>query len=249
MAGISIRAQRLEVYIRDHPHVKMKDRSVSVRLCGELKVLEGYRIEVKTDYLIYNIRNGRFQAELNEKEEELKRRLDPNDEKDSMIVQQLLLQQNPLETEALKENLRQFGQMDSGIITFDGTVIDGNRRMAILKSLYQETGDPRFRNIMVGRLPQGVEERDLWRIEADTHLAKGFELKYGGVNELLKLQEGVSQGYSEEDISGALNGRWTPSQIHRKLEIFRLIESYLETIGHPGQYHRVLPPKTDRALF
>jgi hypothetical protein len=131
------------------------------------------------------------------------------------------------------------GQLEPGIITFDGAVINANRRLAILHALYHETREDKYKYLMVGILPVGVDEVDLWKIEAGLQFGRDFRLQYGGVNELLKLREGENQGLSDKDISLALVGRFTEKQVRQKLDILNLIDSYLDFIGKNGEYHLI----------
>ena len=206
-------------------------------LAGDVETLEVFRIPL--DHLFYNIRNGRFAAELLRKEEEVKRKLDPTVDADAKLIQQLLLTQDKNETEALKKDLLLHGQIDPGIITFDGAIINGNRRAAIFKTILEDTQEPKFGYLKVGRLPPNVDEKDLWRIEAGLQFGKDFRLKYGPVNELLKLKEGHVRGLSAKEISSSLLGRFSADEVEEKLEILKLIEMYLHHIGKPGEYHHV----------
>lgn len=168
------REKELDAYLASND-VK-DDQKLRLVLKGVPKHLEVYRIPIK--YLMYNIRNGRFVAELLAKEAQLKRKLDSADPEDAKIIQTLLLELDPSATEALMVDLRKNGQLDPGIITRDGAVINANRRMAILSALYKEERDPRFEYLRVARLPKDVDERDLWRIEAGLQFAKEFRLDY-----------------------------------------------------------------------
>lgn len=212
-------------------------QKLRIPLKGRPEHLQVYRVPIK--YLIYNIRNGRFAAELLAKESEIKRRLDPGTAEDGKIIQKLLLELNQTETAALKADLLDNGQLDPGVITRDGAIINGNRRTAILTALHDETHDPKFEYLRVARLPKDVDEKDLWRIEAGLQFAKEFRLDYSPINELLKLKEGRDSGFSSAEISKTLLGRFTPSKVDEKLAILKLIESYLHFIGRPGQYHVV----------
>jgi hypothetical protein len=232
----SDRAKKIDAYIETSASCAT-DEKAKVIFGGELHTLDVLRLP--TNLLIFNIRNGRFRAELLEKEEELSRKLDPTDKKDSNIIKDLLLKQDDNETELLKADILKNGQIEPGIITFDGAVINANRRMAILILLFEDKREQKFSFIKVARLPQGVDEQDIWRIEAGLQFGKDFRLKYGGVNELLKLKEGKKQGLKEIDISNALMGRFSEKQVKEKLEILKLIESYLDFIGKPGEYHLI----------
>jgi len=229
------RAKQLDAYLKDQQ--PLEHTAVRVELSGEMKTFRAYRVPLK--YLIFNIRNGRFAAELLEKEEQLKRKLDPTVEQDAKVIKKLLLDQSESETDALTEDLRVHGQLEPGIITFDGAIINANRRMAILKTLFEETREAKFDFLAVARLPQQVDQKDLWRIEAGLQFAKDFRLEYGPVNELLKLKEGLQQGLTAEDISKSLLGRYSAKRVNEKLEILKLIDSYLKEIKKPGEYHLI----------
>ena len=111
--------------------------------------------------------------------------------------------------------------------------------MAILSTLHEDTNDPKFEYLRVARLPKDVDERDLWRIEAGLQFAKEFRLDYSPINELLKLKEGRDSGFSPAEISKTLLGRFKASKVTEKLNILKLIESYLVSIGKTSQYQYV----------
>lgn len=229
------RAKQLDAYLKTQQALPLT--SVPVELAGQVTRFPVYRVPLK--YLIFNIRNGRFAAELLEKEEQLKRKLDSTVEEDAKIIQKLLLNQSESETEALKGDLKAHGQLDPGIITFDGAVINANRRMAILKTLFEETRETKYEFLAVARLQTQVDQKDLWRIEAGLQFAKDFRLEYGPINELLKLKEGLQQGLSAEDISKSLLGRYSAKKVTEKIEILKLIDTYLREIKKPGEYHLI----------
>lgn len=229
------RAKQIETHIATQ--TPLDNTAIRVELSGEVKTYRVYKVPTKL--LIFNIRNGRFAAELLEKEESLKRKLDPTVEDDAKIIQKLLLTQSDSETEALKEDLRAHGQLEPGIITFDGAVINANRRLAIIKTLFEETRETRFEFLHVAVLPPNVDEKDLWRIEAGLQFAKDFRLEYGPINELLKLREGQLRGLTPADISKSLLGRFSDKKVIEKLDILKLIDSYLRSIKKPGEYHLV----------
>jgi hypothetical protein len=228
------REKQLDAYVTKQD--AKDDQKLRVVLKGDPVKLDVYKIPIK--YLIFNIRNGRFAAELLQKESDLKRRLDAAIPADAQIIQKLLLDISPHETEALKKDLDKHGQLDPGVITYDGAVVNANRRMAILSFLYQETSDAKFEYLRVARLPRNVDEKDIWRIEAGLQFAKEFRLDYSPINELLKLKEGREKSrLSTKEISATLMGRFTAKEVEERLAVLKLIESYLEVIGRPGQYH------------
>lgn len=235
------RSKALENYLKAHPKQLVKNQSMFIAYAGKVHTHELYRVPI--ELLFHNIRNGRFAAELLEREEQLNRKLDSTKEKDAVEIRKLLLGQNAAETEALRKDIIKNGQLEPGIITFDGAVINANRRLAIMHDLYDKTREDKYKYLMVGILPPGVDEVDLWKIEAGLQFGKDFRLEYGGVNELLKLREGEKRNLTDKDISMALHGRYTEKQVRQKLDTLNLIDSYLDFIGKKGEYHLITEGK------
>jgi len=69
----TVREKQLDAYLAKED--AKDDQKLRLVLKGNPKHLQVYRVPIR--YLIYNIRNGRFAAELLAKEGELKRKLDP----------------------------------------------------------------------------------------------------------------------------------------------------------------------------
>jgi len=223
----------IDAWIAQHAAAK-QTAPLAVAFHGKIHYLPVYRLPTKL--LIFNVKNGRFASELIEKERELRRKLDPLNSEDASTIQGFLLEQNASETEALTKDLKQNGQLEPGIITADGAVINGNRRMAILKKLYADSEQDRFEYIKVARLPRGVDAKDLWKIEAKLQFGRDFRLEYGPINELLKIRAGKDSGLTPKQISDALGGRYSDKQVEDKLNILKLIDTYLGSIGKPGDY-------------
>ena len=228
----SIRANEIGAYIASRD--REPNMFVRVLLDGTIKTCDVYSVPI--DKLTFNIRNGRFASELLAKEKSLGRSVDPADEHDVLIIRQLLLEQNPDETSALREDLLRNGQIEAGIITVDGAVINANRRLAVISQIFDDTRDQKWAFLKVAVLPDSVTEADLWRIEAGLQFAKDFRLEYGPINELLKLREGKKCGLNDKDIAATLMGRFTEKQVEGRLRVLTLIENYLQAIGRPDDY-------------
>ncbi|MFA5931709.1 MAG: hypothetical protein WC821_05380 [archaeon] len=229
------RSKELKSYLKSNPRQEEKDLKAPVFLGGKNQYLPVFRIPIKL--LMYNIRNGRFAAELMSKERELGGHiLDATNTNDSKILRDLLLNQNPLETEVLRESIKEYGQLQPGLVTFDGAVINANRRMAVLSKLYEETSDDKYAYLKTAILEKGVGAKDLWRIEAGLQFAKDLRLDYGPVNELLKLREGVKSKLTYTEISRSLEGRYSAKDVEGRLEILNLIDNYLASIDKPNEY-------------
>ena len=226
--------KRINAYIADHRDCRQRNTE-PVYIQDERKDLERFRLPL--NLLFFNIRNGRFAAEYKSLVEKEGRELDTEDEDDAKKIQQLLLnQQDQLkQTKVLESDLERFGQKHPGIITYDGYVVNGNRRMAILKKM-ADAGESEFGYLLVARLPKNISQTDIWKIEAGIQLSRQEQLDYGPINTLLKLKEGRDAGLTNLQIANSLYGGFTEDEIDKSLKRLDLIEEYLEYIKKPLNY-------------
>ena len=127
------RELHIDAHIKKCPHALLVNKE-PVFIHGKLQDLDVFRLPTKL--LVFNIGNGRFAAELMAEEKRLNRKLDTTKAEDAKVIKKLLLEQDEKETEALKADIKKNGQIYAGIITFDGAVMNANRRMAILQQLF-----------------------------------------------------------------------------------------------------------------
>lgn len=213
-----------------------KSGSRAIEIAGQIQRLESYRLPI--DELKYNIKNGRFAAELIAKEKELGRTLDPLKRKDAEEIKQLLLEQEKEKTESLKADLMRHGQLEPGLITDEGFVINGNKRMAIFEELRSKSGDDRFDYMEFMLLPKGASPKELWRIEAGLQLSDEKRIAYGPINELLKIRQGIEVGLEVNQIAGSIYGL-KPSDVKERLAWLQIVEDYLAHTGNEGRYKEV----------
>ena len=171
-------------------------------------------------------------------ERRLGRELDTDKLDDAKEVEDLLLTMDIAQTENLRNDMRRRGQIYPGVISWDGYVINANRRMAILRRLHQEQPTGEFEKLKVIRLSTGIEPKEVWRLEAGAQLSAEMRQPYSPINELLKYREGTNFGFTPEEIAASLYGR-TPDEIRQALERLELIEQYLEYIEKPREYVEV----------
>ena len=226
---------KIDDYIRDNPDC-IKSNTYSTKLQGNMKNLQVYVLPL--DLTFYNIKNGRFAAEYADLKKKMGRDLDPTNTGDSKEIKDLLIDLDLKQSTILEKDIMQNGQTDPGIITYDGYVINGNRRRAVLENLVYQHGRSDLKFIIVARLPQKVSSQDLWKIEANIQLSRSRQLTYGPINELLKFQEGIQSGLGASEIANTLYGGFKKQDILDKLEEFKLIAEYLRFIKEPEIFNR-----------
>lgn len=203
-----------------------------IEIAGRAEMLPFHRF--RTKLLRYNPQNGRLAMEVREWEAK-NHPLDASDSKDAAVIRDLLLGLEENETERLQKDLEKKGQMEPGVITWDGVVINGNRRMAVLETLYREQHTSKWEYLEAVRLPRNISQPDLWRIEAGLQLSKDKVAEYHPVNELLKIKQGIDEGLPPEDVAAAMYGR-TPEEVKDALKRLDLIDSFLQFLGQPKNY-------------
>lgn len=226
----SKRANEIDAYIKSHNCAKGKQKVV---INGEVQPLESYLLP--WTLLQYNHENSRFNLEIREEELRISRKLDPTDSEDVEKIKELLLA-DKTEATKLREDLEKIGeQTEVAAISFDGVVVNGNRRMATLEQLHKKAPAGKWEKLWVVRLPQDISDSDLWKIEAGLQLSKERVAGYGPVNNLLMINEGKKAGLKNDQIAASMYG-WTEKQVESDLERLNLIDIFLMFFGQPENY-------------
>lgn len=228
----SERANAIDAYLNSHPDAEVGRWPLEI--AGQKTVLSFYRFPIK-ELLCYNVRNGRLAIEVGEWEKTNGRTLDTVIKEDTVIIRDMLLNLEKNETIRLKEDIRKKNQMEPGVITFDGFVINGNRRMAVLEVLHGEEATGKWAFLEAVRLPSTITEKDIWKIEAGLQLSKDKIAEYHPVNELLKIKQGIEAGLSIDEIAAAMYGR-SKEEVSEGLGRLKLIDNFLGFFGQPDNY-------------
>lgn len=204
-------------------------QKIKVPFRGETRELQVIR--VPTGDLRFNVQLGRLILDrLNTIE--VGATVDPEDPDTQRELEQKILSLSKINI--LIEELRRNGQLEPGIITEDGYVINGNRRLASLRKLERETGDPRFRFMDVAVLPQAMPE-DLFLLEANLQMSPETRARYGPVTTAIQVRRGLTEyQLSKPMVAEAM--RLTADELQENLDILNLMDGYLAFIDQPGRY-------------
>lgn len=132
-------------------------------------------------------------------------------------------------------------QEDPLIVTVGGVVLNGNRRFAAMRELYDS--DPsryqRFSHVEVAVLPADATEDDLTAIETQLQIRPDLKLEYGWVEKAIGLRRQRTElGWSLSKAAEA----WGDSEAELNALLVRLdvADDYLSRyIGSPGDYSEV----------
>lgn len=228
----SERAKAIDGYLATHPDAEVGKWPLEI--AGQKSILPFYRFPIE-ELLCYNVNNGRLAMDVREWQKGHGRKLDSTTKEDTATIRKMLLDLDKSETERLRKDLRRKNQMEPGVITQDGFVINGNRRMAIFEELHADEPTGKWLFLEAVRLPETIGEKDLWKIEAGLQLSKGKIAEYHPVNELLKIKQGTDASLSIDEIAAAMYGR-TVEEIKEALDRLGLIDMFLEFFKQPANY-------------
>ncbi len=212
----------------------------------------GYRrvpvIEAPQDLLLYRVENGRLIADLEEHALDQGRDLAGlSGAQDTQDVQRLLhrfliAKAKDPDGPIFAELERQAQQVEPLLITADGVLVNGNRRLAAMRELLHQDGAryAGFTTITAAVLPADLGVEDMESVEAALQMAPETKLAYGWINRRLKLRRQRDELGLAEDAIRAAYRLQDPSQLERELSQLALAEDYL---GHyarqPGRYSLV----------
>lgn len=221
-----------------------------------------YRVPV--DALLLNPENRRFTAERKMFEEQIGHAFDPatNPDDETSIISLLLdagyrvegnvVQGNPTEdARALEEDWGRRNQEHPFWIRPDGTVHNGNRRLAVIKRMRGSglKGTEWVDAVILD--PGEIDETELFEMEQREQLTEDFKVRYTDINLLLALKDAADdRGIDWQDpesidkIAGELQevagGDNSKAYATLQLRAIKYMDAYLDDSKTPGQYQKLL---------
>jgi len=224
------RTERIE-RLSDTKNTSSSEKKFSVPYKGIIIDMPIYRIDIKVP--IYRIENGRTKVPQSQYVD--KNELDPDffSDVESEHVQdaqeKILLEL--VEKKPLMEDLIETGRQEEPLIlTHDGVVLNGNRRLAAMRKL-------KWTHVDCVILPKDTDQVELLRIELSLQMQRETKEEYDWVSELLTIQHGIEMGMEATDIAKQMKVKKTV--ITTKRQTMGLVNEYLNYIREPGQYHLV----------
>lgn len=219
--------------------------------------------QVPVEALALNVDNRRFAAERTWAEEKLGRPLDPeNQPDDERIVEGILLDTDldfdgdrlvgkpSKDYDALKKDWQRRHQESPLWIRPDGTVRNGNRRLAMLKRLQREEGIEGFEYVDVVILdPDEIDEVALFDMEQREQLTENLKVRYTDINLLLAIRDAaISRGIdwfdpdSVDRVAGELQHVIGNNKAYAivQLNAIRYMDAFLDDSGDGGKYHKLI---------
>ena len=228
---------------------------------GEWEYLPVIRVPVAA--LEFNIDNRRFAAERQLFEEQLERSLDPeNSDSDARSVEAILLDGNlrvdgdlikgtpGKDYNALRADWQRRKQESPFWIRADGTVRNGNRRLAMLRRLRRQEGADGYEHVDAVVLDElELDELAIFEMEQREQLTEDYKVRYSDINLLLAIRDAATDRgidwYDPESVdavAGELQHVMRDSKSYAVVQLgaIKYMDAYLEDMDIPGRYDRLI---------
>ena len=212
------------------------------RLLYRGKTEEFRIVEIPMEFLVLNVENGRI-ASLVKSFEKEHGPLNPEKESDAETLSQFLYEAHDAQNKRTKEDLAKNGQLEAGIITSDGIIVDGNRRFSLMWAIAH---DPKsspdekarcsvFRTVV---LPEDADTKEILRLETSFQMGADEKVGYNAIEKYLHAYDMKEQGFSVKEIAEYM-GYDKTSEVDELLEVKTLIDEYLDWCDCSGIYTRL----------
>ncbi|VVH67220.1 hypothetical protein BSPLISOX_142 [uncultured Gammaproteobacteria bacterium] len=203
---------------------------------GEPQWLDVYRVPIS--YLIYNKYNGRILSRTKSLETQ-NQKLNAEIEKDFKTIEELLYASHENRNKQTEANIRKKGQEKPGIITSDGVVIDGNRRLMCLNRIVnkpEKLDTEKFKYFEAVILPANLADvpDEIRRLETTYQMGEDKKLDYNPIEKYLKVQELDKNKISISSISDWMSE--TELEVTKYLDTMRTMDDYLDYLDYNGIY-------------
>ena len=196
--------------------------------------------KVPTKILSYNFYNTRIRAELLGYLHNHNQEFDPKNTGQQKEVQNILLNSKyfgGLNTQRLSDDLQNRGQLDPAISTPDGVLIDGNRRLAILRQLEENYKNGQFSEMEICVLPENATQDDLKALEMRLQMTKSFRVGYGDFNIALEFRYLFKElDWPAEQIEDITGDYYKVRKILDMIKIIDMIDECLLLVEPRGKY-------------
>jgi len=235
MKKIKSQNKRIEIIKLSLDEAKKNPSRGTKRLSIRAKAENLLIIILPIDCLMYRIENART------KRQQLKYLKNHPDQPADLFKDSESLQAQMAQEEILLDmihatgrdfltDLDERGQEDPAIITYDGYIINGNRRTAALNKIGAE-----FVECVV--LPSNFQKKEIYDLELELQISQDFKEPYHWVNELMDIEQGINDktiDEGEKELARRLRVEVPKLKAMLRMKLF--VDSFLAWKGKKGEY-------------
>jgi len=216
---------------------------------------------VPTELLRFRKDNGRIASDVMHYEK-FNGVLDEKSSQSQNIIRGFLERKDPERTDELRKSLQHTGQKEPAIVSCDGFLINGNRRLMALQKLFEDTRDTKFDFMKVVILPGKHDPggpptiREIEQIENRYQLQSEGKAEYTAFDKALSIRRKIKAGMTiEEQLrddpkTAGLSKKEFEEEARRTQEKYLApldcVDEYLSHFERPGLYGTIAAHVGDR---
>ena len=218
---------------------KIGEREIMWR--DELEPMGVYKIPLEC--LVYNKYNGRILSRVMSLEAQGKE-MDLEEEDGKKTVEKFLWDSKEDRNKKTKEDIEKYGQKEVGIITKDGVIVDGNRRVMLLNQIDRYD----YFKAVVLSVKSDEDSVEIEKLETTYQMGEDEKLGYNPIEIYLKTSRLYKQlsgktEYDEDDKDKkAIDkidewmGDYKGLEVEKRLSIMKVMNEYLDYLDYSHHY-------------
>ena len=192
--------------------------------------------EIPVGYLVFNQYNGRIGTFVKTYEKQYGP-IDSFTRDGERIIINFLWKSKKKRNEETLKDIEEKGQLEYGIVTKDGVVIDGNRRCMILKIIAEKNKTtPAYFKAVILDDTLDDNPKEIRKLETIYQMGVDEKVDYNAIEKYLKCKD-LAKDFTPPEIGKMMGEKG--SQITEYLNILKLMEDFLKAYGYEGMYTRL----------
>lgn len=219
--------------IRNSISNKVGQKKMNIK--GERRNLDVYRIPLKLLY--YNDQNDRIATYISKYESDGKKINDLSKDDRNKVIEEFIIMSDKQKFNTTKNNIKNLGQMEPGVVFIDGRVIDGNRRFTCLRNLYRETGDNSYGYFEAVILDNDITEKEIKLMELVLQHGQEGKVDYNPIEKLVGIYRDIIKNHLFDVKEYAKSIDAKEKDVEKSVELAKLMIDFLEYINAPEQFY------------
>lgn len=216
---------------------------------GETRAFNVYKIPL--EFLVFNKDNGRI-ASLVKSYIREHQAIDVETEEGSALIAKFLYSAHEDRNKITREDIINNGQLQYGIVTSDGVIVDGNRRVTLLIRIandpkVQQSIRDRSKFFLAAILPEEANPKDILRLETQFQMGADGKVDYNPIEKYLHAVDMLNKGFTVNEIKSYM-GFKKLTDVTQAIEIVKLMDEYLAAYDYEGIYTQIPSGAEDRLL-
>lgn len=199
--------------------------------------------KVPLDLLMFNHLNDRFASRRREFISETGSDLIADDLESQKVIMDFIWESNPKRNQETLKDILKNKQQKYGVITRDGRIIDGNRRVCILKQIfyskegtYANIDKENFKYFEAIILPDNIDDRDIQLLETKLQMGEDEKVDYNAIEKYLKIDKLRSLQMPYEDIAALITSVKSGKKAEEMHDVYNLMCEFLKYISEEEKF-------------